>query len=233
MAIEFSRYDQRRCNTVGVVTGYAEWADRYDEMLTGHLERPVLNALKGVKWDLVKEVADLACGTGRTGEWLLERNRALLIDGVDISREMLSHARRKGIYRTVTHRDLLHSGLKSRKYDLVINVLAACHIPALNRLYAEAMRLSRPGRWFLLVDYHPFFLLNGIPTKFPTKDGRQLAIENYIHLISDHIRVATGIGFDLIDMTESLVTEEWAEQVPSFAKFIGQPIGFGFTWKTE
>ena len=89
MSIEYNKYDQRQCKTVDVVTGYAEWADGYDEMLTGHLERPVLDALKGIEWDVVKEVADLACGTWRTGEWLLERNSALLIDGVDISQEML------------------------------------------------------------------------------------------------------------------------------------------------
>lgn len=233
MALDFSKYDERQLNTVDVIKGYTKWAENYDENLKGHLERPVLNALKGIDWDTVKEVADLACGTGRIAEWLLEKKSMLLIDGVDITQSMLNHARQKKIYRSVANCDMLDNCLESQHYDLVINVLAACHVSSLVPLYTQAMRLIRLNRWFILVDYHPFFLLNGIPTKFKTNEGQSLAIINYIHLISDHIRTGFDIGLKLMDMFESIVTEEWAWEVPGFTKFIGLPISFGLVWKKQ
>ena len=77
------------------------------------------------------QILDLACGTGRIGEWLKARTsmpltpadqerisfpsptqaergekRGMMIDGVDLTPEMLDVARGKGIYRTLYRADV-------------------------------------------------------------------------------------------------------------------------------
>ena len=46
-------------------------------------------------------VADLGCGTGRTGAWLRETGVAGTIDGVDLTPEMLDRARERGAHDSV------------------------------------------------------------------------------------------------------------------------------------
>ena len=40
----------------------------------------------------------------------------------------------------------------------------------------------------MIVGYHPFFLMIGIPTHFDRADGTPAAIESHVHLFSDHVR---------------------------------------------
>ncbi len=56
-------------------------------------------------WGQLEAVADLACGTGRTGVWLKEQGVRFL-DGVDLTEAMLEQARAKGIYRSLSLADL-------------------------------------------------------------------------------------------------------------------------------
>ena len=71
--------------------------------------------------------------------------------------------------------------------DVVVNCLAIGHVPDLGPAYREADRLLRSGGRFVLIGYHPYFLLAGIPTHFKSAKGEPIAIRNSIHLISDHV----------------------------------------------
>jgi hypothetical protein len=86
---------------------------------------------------------------------------------------------------------------------------------------------------FVLLDYHPFFLLQGIPTHFDSATGEPMAIENFVHLISDHINVGRDTGFSLLEMHERLVDREWVAQRPRMARYMNHPISFAMLWKQE
>ena len=163
--------------------------------------------------------------------WLRERRHVQIIDGVDITKDMLSYAREKSIYRHLFQENILSTSLPANSYSLVISSLAVCHVKELDKLYLEVNRILEPGGYFILVDYHPFFLLNGIPTHFPNTDGKQIAIENWLHLISDYISKGINQRFQLLEMKERIVTEEWAKRAPAMAKYIMLPVSFVLVWK--
>ena len=103
-------------------------------------------------------------------------------------------------------------------YDLAVEVLACEHIPDLAPLYREAARIVRRGGYFVVVGYHPHFLLNGIPTHFNRADGTPVAIEVYVHLLSDHVKAAMAAGFGLAEMDERVVDEGFVAVKPKWAK---------------
>ncbi|HSE04535.1 MAG TPA: class I SAM-dependent methyltransferase [Methylomirabilota bacterium] len=111
-------------------------------------------------WAGARHVLDLACGTGRIGTWLRGRCSGV-IDGVDFTPEMANVARGKGVYRTLAIADITRTGLPDASYDLCVQSLADEHLPDLRPLYREAARLTRPRGRFVLVGFHPQFLMAG------------------------------------------------------------------------
>ncbi|MEL6608385.1 MAG: methyltransferase domain-containing protein [Pseudomonadota bacterium] len=82
---------------------YADWADTYEADVTGMAYATpsrVAAALRTVGADTGTVVLDFGCGTGLSGQALIEAGFAE-VDGTDISPEMLAHAEAKGIYRKI------------------------------------------------------------------------------------------------------------------------------------
>ena len=101
--MDFTTFDRRNYRTVPVRTGYGEWAATYEEAVPNQLDIRVLESLRSVNWSGASDCLDLACGTGRTAEWLKARGVAT-IDGIDLTSEMLERARAKRLYRSLTLR---------------------------------------------------------------------------------------------------------------------------------
>jgi SAM-dependent methyltransferase len=224
---DFSAYDSRHYETANVVDGYNEWSKVYDERMVDRMDRPLLERLD-FDWN-GKEVLDLACGTGRVGAYLRDRG-ARAIDGVDLTPGMLEHARAKNIYRRLELGDVTETRLPSHTYDAIVQVLACEHLPRLDPLYDEAARLAKPGAAFVLIGYHPCFMLRGIPTHFERDNGENLAIRQWLHFTSDHVNTGCKRGFTLAQMEENLVDDPWVAQYPNYAKHRGWPITFAMLW---
>src|SRR5262249_44275215 len=147
-SMDFTPFDKRGYPVVSAQTGYGEWADHYDATVAAGLDRPVLDALKGIPWENVRTAADLACGTGRTGVWLSQRG-VRFIDGVDVTPEMLQIAESKSVYRHLRSADVAATNLRSSTYDLCTLVLADEHLADLKPVYLEAGRLLVSGGSFV------------------------------------------------------------------------------------
>ena len=228
---DFSRFDTRGYPTVSVREGYAAWADHYERTVDDEMDLRLLDRAGSVAWTQVREAVDLACGSGRIGTWLA-RQGVTNIDGVDITPEMIALARSKGIYRTVTQADVAHTGLDGGRYDLAIQSLADEHIADLSPLYLEAARLAKPGGAFVIVGYHPHFLMMGIPTHYHRRDDDlPVAIRSYVHLTSDHVKAAHAAGFTLAEMDESVVDESWLAKRPKWAHHRDRPVTFLMAWR--
>lgn len=232
MSKPFALYDTSHYSTVDVVRGYAQWAPTYDQTVDSQLDMPLLANLRTVSWGKVKHAVDLGCGTGRIGQWL-QRQGISHICGVDCSSAMVYLAAAKQVYADLGMVDVTQTTLPSQNYDLAITVLTVCHLPNLPALYTEAARLLRPGGLFVLVDYHPFFLLKGIPTHFDCTSGEAIAIENVVHLFSDHIDSGLQVNWRLLEMQERVVDSAWVAQKPGMAKYLHQPISFCLVWQSE
>ena len=90
---------------------YRDFSDSYDQdfadSLGFALPTEVARVFLARRMDDQGPVADLGCGTGLVGEAL--HGKVSEIDGLDISTEMLSVARSKGVYNALVQIDLTKS----------------------------------------------------------------------------------------------------------------------------
>jgi ubiquinone/menaquinone biosynthesis C-methylase UbiE len=140
---------------------YDEVADAYSRALDADgagLVDPVLTELVG---DVAgKDVLSLACGQGQDAR-LLARLGAR-VTGVDLSAEMLRHARRheagepRGI--TYVHGDARElEAFGDGSFDGVVCHMALMDIPDLDPAIASVARVLREGGWFVFSIVHPCY----------------------------------------------------------------------------
>ena len=230
--MDFSRFDRRNYPTRSVREGYGEWAASYEDTVLEALDMRLLERIQSVAWDGAREGVDLACGTGRVGAWL-KRQGVAALDGVDLTAEMLEGARAKDVYRQLIVGDIRDTRLPVAAYDLVTLSLADEHLPDVRPLYQEAARVARSGGYFVLVGYHPYFMLSGIPTHYHNASGEPIAIESYVHLTSDHVQAALMAGWALREMREGLIDEECLAVKPNWSQYRDRPISFAMVWRKE
>ena len=226
--MDFAPFDKRHYPVLSVEDGYGEWAATYEATVLDLMDIRLLKRLN-VRWAEVRRAADLACGTGRTGAWLKTQGVGAL-DGIDLTGPMLDKARARGIYATLKQGDLAASGFEGGVYDLVTENLAQEHLASLGPLYREAARLLRTGGRFICVGYHPFFLMQGIPTHFDRAGGGSVTIKSHVHLMSDHVRAASDAGFTLAEMEESLIDDDWVALKPKWNDWRHRPVSFAMVW---
>ena len=224
-------YDKRRYPIVDVREGYGEWVRTYEQTVEDEMDLRLLERVRTVDWSAPRSVLDLACGTGRVGVWLKQRGYAGAIDGVDLTPEMLEVARSRAVYRTLGVADVSATGLPAETYDLCTQSLADEHLADLGPLYREVTRVTRLGGCFVLVGYHPQFLMAGVPTHFDRAPGQSVTIRSYVHLLSDHVKAAHAAGWSLLEMDEGLVDDAWLRKKPKWEAYRGLPISFVMVWR--
>ncbi len=231
--MDFSKFDQRHYPTVSVREGYGEWARTYEDTVLDLMDLRLLGRLRSVDWPRTAHAIDLACGTGRIGVWLRKSGVARL-HGVDFTEAMLEGARDKNVYDQLALADIAATGLDGGAYDLATMVLADEHLADLRPVYREAARLLAPDGHFVLVGYHPFFLMMvGMPTHFDRAPGEPVAIESHVHLTSDHVAAGLGAGLRLIEMVEGLVDDDWIATKPKWAAQRDRPVSFAMVWAKD
>ena len=223
-------FDKRGYPLAAAAAGYGEWADSYEQTVAVGLDRPLFERLASVPWPEASPVADLACGTGRTGAWLKERGVAA-VDGVDVTPAMLARAAERGVYRELRSADVAATGLAGGAYALCTMGLADEHLATLAPVYREAARLLAPGGRFVLVGYHPFFLMNGLSTHFHRASGEAVAIKSYVHLFSDHHRAGQDAGLSLIELQECVIDDAWLATKPKWRPYLNWPVSFAMVWR--
>src|ERR1700761_4335463 len=226
----FSSFDTRGYRTVAAREGYDRWAATYEDTVQDAMDIALLERLD-LDWGALGRVADLGCGTGRTGEWLTTHGVGE-IDGVDLSPGMLEAARARGVYSSLREGEVGDTGLDSAAYDLVVSCLVDEHLADLRPLYAEAARLARPGGRFVLVGFHPHFIIaSGMPTHFDdAESGEPVAIETHVHLLGEHVAAGRAAGLELAELNERVVDDEWVALKPKWERFRDHPISFAFVW---
>jgi SAM-dependent methyltransferase len=230
---DFKAFDVRGYRTVDVRTGYGEWVATYEDTVEDAMDIALLDELHEVPWSSVRAAADLGCGTGRTGTWMHDHGVAV-IDGLDLTPEMLEVARGRGVYRRLVEGDVAATGLASEDYDLVMTCLVDEHLAEIEPLYAEAFRLARRDGTFVLVGFHPHFIMAaGMPTHFDSASGEPVAIDTYVHLLSEHVTAGLAAGWRLVEMRERVIDDAWLELKPKWERLRGQPVAFAVAWRRD
>ncbi|MFD3706788.1 class I SAM-dependent DNA methyltransferase [Nocardia sp. NPDC058658] len=231
--MDFSEFDTRGYRTVDVRTGYGEWVAHYERTVEDAMDIALLDRLQEPSWAAVTRAVDLGCGTGRTGLWLRDKGVGS-IDGVDLTPEMLAVAQRRGAHDRLIEADIAATGLDDSTYDLVISSLVDEHLDDLRPLYREAWRLATPKATFALVTFHPHFIMaSGMPTHYTAVSGESVAITTNVHLISDHVTAAVNTGWQLAELHERVIDDEWVALKPKWERFRHHPISAAYVWRKD
>ena len=112
-------------NNESIQLFYAKWARQYDQQMLAGLNyiSPALIAEEMTKYlkDKAAKILDLGCGTGLAVHTLVEQGFTNLY-GIDLSREMIGVARRKGLYKGLQVGDVnLPLDYESGSFDGVIS----------------------------------------------------------------------------------------------------------------
>jgi SAM-dependent methyltransferase len=143
---------------------YAEWASSYDAEVFGELgftgSARIAELLAGVLPDPTLPVIDLGCGTGAVGRRLAELG-VTVVDGVDLSPEMLAVAAESGAYRHLTVADL--NALGAQPYSpyaasVSAGTFTTGHVgPAVVPRLLDLLRPDGVVAWVIAIAVWPLF----------------------------------------------------------------------------
>ncbi len=115
---------------------------------------------------------DAGCGTGLVADHLPE---SIIVDGVDLSSDMLEVAERKGLYRTLVEIDLTKPlPFKDRAYGglACAGTFTQGHVgPA---ALSELLRVLQPGAVCAISSKQPFYDSAGFPEAFERLTAKKL-----------------------------------------------------------
>ncbi|HCR19847.1 MAG TPA: hypothetical protein DIU35_20410 [Candidatus Latescibacteria bacterium] len=128
---------------------YKDWADAYDHDLINELgyvaPATTVNEFQSFLPNTQATILDAGCGTGLVGALLNEKGYQV-IDGLDLSPEMLEKAKEKQVYRDLIQADLTASlDLPDNQYDAVISVGAFTCAHVGPEAFNELLRITKPG----------------------------------------------------------------------------------------
>ncbi|MEY2813986.1 MAG: hypothetical protein RL579_891 [Actinomycetota bacterium] len=110
---------------------YAKWAATYESDFVanqGYQHPKVIAELFDAHLPDLNTVVDIGTGTGLVGQYLSKLRPGLIIDGIDISPEMLAEASKKKIYRNLYERDLTKSVENiAAPYDALVTIGTFTH----------------------------------------------------------------------------------------------------------
>ena len=149
---------------------YAKWARTYESEFVineGYEHPKVISELFDNLTPQVRSVIDIGTGTGLVGHYLHQLRPKILIDGVDISPEMLAEARKKGVYRNLYERDLTEpiKGMDA-PYDALICIGIFTHGHLGPEVLANLIPIIRSGGYFVIGINAKFFKSENFEAKF-------------------------------------------------------------------
>lgn len=189
-----------------IVQLYARFSEFYEKNMRTELEYRGPEAIgealdrAGVPADL--DVLELGCGTGLAGRPLRRHARRLV--GIDLSPDMIEHARATNLYDGLEVAEITEWLARSdeRDFDLITACDTLIYFGDLHQVLVPAARRLRPRGFFAFSvergDVEPFAL---------TDSGR------YVHS-DEHVRsAARDAGFDVVSVGSTRIRYEYGEDV--------------------
>jgi predicted TPR repeat methyltransferase len=191
---------------------YSRFAESYEECMIveldyqapEHLDEAIHGQL-GERGGL--DVLELGCGTGLFAAKLRPRARRLV--GIDLSPEMIAHARRRNLYDALEVAEITawlvaleRTARALARFDLIAACDTLIYFGDLHQVIAPAAALLKPGGLIA------FTLERGATPPFALTDSGRF--EHH----ADHVKaVATDAGLAIAHLAEALLRYEYGEPV--------------------
>jgi SAM-dependent methyltransferase len=182
--------------------GYGSWAEFYDQ--PGNqlidLEQPIVREILD---GLPRGVAlDAACGTARHSAYLASLGHTVI--GVDSSAAMLERAREKVPGGEFHEADLHDLPLPDDHVDVVVCALALMHVPHIEPVLAELVRVLRPGGSLVISDWRILIGDTGLPLVKARPDGSPGYMPTRSRRTSEYLAAALRLGLHVRRCEEPL-----------------------------
>lgn len=130
---------------------FDQFSTDYDERMLSQLSYQAPQTLRELAQFVMPgqtglAVLDLGCGTGLSGAAF--KDRAAVLEGMDLSPAMIAKAQARGIYDHLKVGDI-ESGLGAARYDLVVAADTLVYLGDLDPVMASVATALRPGGFFL------------------------------------------------------------------------------------
>ena len=200
---------------IATAEAYDGWAPRYDAPRNLMLEREQVLVHAILDTLPVGVALDAACGTGRHAAYLAGLGHRVI--GTDLSPGMLAVARQKLPDVELHLADLHDLPVPDDHVDAVVTGLAVNHVPDLAPVFAEFVRVLRPGGHLVVSDSRG--LMEGArlyPMVFEDRDGNPGFMRSWVHPTSAFLHAALPLGLQVrscqelgrdVDMVDATGTE--------------------------
>ena len=169
---------------------YAKWAATYESDFVdkqGYKHPQVIAEIFHKNLPEIKKVIDIGTGTGLVGKYLKELRPEILIDGIDISPEMLAEAAKKGVYRNLIEQDLnLPVANSDAPYDALVTIGTFTHGHLGIEVLDNLIPLVKKGGYFVVAVNEKYFHEHSFLDKILTKKM------NLIHMDKVHVYDASS-----------------------------------------
>lgn len=189
--------DEYQSIEIGIVEGYARWAERYDAWKNPLIavEAPVVAEL--LRTLPFRTALDVGIGTGRGALQLAERGA--WVAGCDLSPEMLKVAQSKrapdgnplALVRATVEASLPFS---AEHFDLVLCSLVLSHVANLRACLQEFVRVQTRRGVCLISDFHPEAIAARWRTSLQEPD-RLYRLPNQPHTREDYLEGLQTVGY--------------------------------------
>jgi ubiquinone/menaquinone biosynthesis C-methylase UbiE len=191
--------DEFQYKEVGIVEGYALWAERYDNWknpLIAVEEPVVVKLLQGLQ---CKTALDVGIGTGRHAIRLAERG--VRVVGYDLSREMLRVAKSKSseekalsLVQGTTEMSL---PFHQEKFDLVVCSLVLSHVANLRECIQEFARVQTKHGSCLISVFHPDAIATAHWRTSLQETDKIYRLPNVSHTREDYMDAFQNAGYNV------------------------------------
>jgi predicted TPR repeat methyltransferase len=153
-----------------IVDFYHKWADDYDHQMLDKLGYTAPGTIAAILSEQLPDtqasILDIGCGTGLTCRLLADRGFSQL-DGIDLSADMISVARDRGIYRDLLQGDVNQPlALETASYDGVISSGTFTHGHVGPDPLDEIFRVLKPGGILACTVHQDLWQSMGFEAKF-------------------------------------------------------------------
>ncbi len=172
---------------------YERWSHSYPPIP----HNPLMHAEQTAMFECWPDVAgkralDLACGTGRYTQRLLDDHAGAVI-ALDLAEGMLRRVAAPWRVRA----DMTKLPLRTGAFDVVISGLAIGHASSLCAWMNEVSRVLCDGGLLLYSDFHPQASCAGLLRSFTDEFGHKVAVPHTAYSLEEHHEAAAAAGLKL------------------------------------